>query len=198
MCPLVLLSHAAGRRLGQGCQSRRSAQGLWGESLLQSLRPSCSPAPSLCWEPQLPPKNSSQGLVLFSCLLGIAITFVSASLWCVAAAEETGQAVGRMPCAQHPVLCLPWADTLSWLCRGTSLSHSLELHVHPCSVTHTTQDSCPWNCLIVFVTTVAKLRCYRALEALKVFCFLAYVCVCVCVCNICEDSRLSSDPAKVT
>lgn len=127
MCPFVLLSHAPGRRLGQGCQSRHSAQGLRGESLLDSLSPSCSPGPSLCCGHSCHLQNSAQGLsVLFSCLLGIAITFTLASLWCVPAANETGEAAGTMPCAQHPLLCLPWAETLSlalpWCHGGAPLA----------------------------------------------------------------------------
>lgn len=132
--------------------------------------------------PQLPPAQVFTGVSCFSCLLGTAVPFALGSLWCVAAAQETGQAVGRILVLSIPCCAFPGQTHCPWLCRGeTPLSHSCELLVPPYSVAHTTQDSCPGNCLTIFITSGAKLRCYRALEALKIFCFLARLSVCVCV-----------------
>lgn len=122
LCPFMLLSRAPGRRLGQGALAAPPGQcpgvgirhrGLRGESLLESLTPARSPWTSLCHCHCCHPLNRSQWSALFSCLLGAAITFTLANLWCVAAAKETGRAVGTKLCAQHPLLCLPWAAMLS-------------------------------------------------------------------------------------
>lgn len=102
----------------EGGLARAARVGIWhraprGESLLESLTAAHSPRTSLCCCHCCRPLNPSQRSALFICLLGIPITFTLANLWCVAAAKETGRAVGTTLCAQHPLLCLPWAAVLS-------------------------------------------------------------------------------------
>lgn len=182
LCPFMLLSHAPGRRLGRGCKSRHSVQG--------TAKRKPPGKPHSCTQ------FVSQSVAIVTAaihrtvlsghpFLAACWALQSPFLWPISGVWRQPKRQGRLlaryfvlsvPCCAFPgQLCSPW------LCRDTLVGllwyHSFEPHVHPHAVTHTTQDSRWLNYLIVFITNGAKLRYYRALESLKVFCLL--VCVCV-------------------
>lgn len=108
--PFILPSCAPRRRLGQCCKCRRLHRVLWGESLLESLTPARSPWASLT-------AAIHRTVLSAQPLLAACWAFQPPFLWPVSSVwQQPGRAVGMKLCAQHPLLCLPWA--LLWHLGG--------------------------------------------------------------------------------